>query len=454
MGESETADILLTELLRRGFRGPSRRHRRPGPAARFPGDPSTTRRRRWCSRRPTTRLRCEGTARPPSRILGPGASACPRTTAPWSPPRHRRARGICSSCRPRAASSSAPSRPWPRTRRSGARAAPPSRALQRLEAQFSWKTSAFDVSRVCRRIARLLSESGFYADRAGEDECALALEEALVNSVEHGNLALDSSLRPDDPLQEDRYEAEREKRMADPAFGDKLVRLRLSIAIAGDEAKIVLEDEGKGFDTSKVDESPSGLDVSGKGFWLIKRPFDAAAYNSKGNKLTLVRRRPLGRDRVPNGGTMDFSDKELKVLLQALYRFRGEVSGASQSEQNKLGFVTSVIDKIEVKVGGPSRPSHPLRPRDGREPGGPCRPAGRARRRRKRRQTRRPTLTRPTPRLRLRMHRRPRRQIRNPRRSRRGPRRRRRRPARSKSGPARPSLRAILARRNDGYHES
>jgi anti-sigma regulatory factor (Ser/Thr protein kinase) len=162
--------------------------------------------------------------------------------------------------------------------------------LGRLEAEFSWKTSAFDVSRVCRRLARLLAESGFYADRAGEDECALALEEALVNSVEHGNLALNSSLRPDDPLQEDLYIAERERRIADPAFGDRLVRATL--AVAGDEAKIVLEDEGEGFDTSKVSESPTGLDVSGKGFWLIKRPFDAAAYNSKGNKLTLVRRRP------------------------------------------------------------------------------------------------------------------------------------------------------------------
>ena len=50
---------------------------------------------------------------------------------------------------------------------------------------------------------------------------------------------------------------------------------------------------------------------------------------------------------------MDFSDKELKVLLQALYRFRGEVSGATQGEQNKLGLVSSVIDKIEAKVGGP-----------------------------------------------------------------------------------------------------
>ena len=40
-------------------------------------------------------------------------------------------------------------------------------ALQRLDADFSWKSSAFQVSRVCRRIARLLTESGFYADRQG-----------------------------------------------------------------------------------------------------------------------------------------------------------------------------------------------------------------------------------------------------------------------------------------------
>jgi anti-sigma regulatory factor (Ser/Thr protein kinase) len=162
--------------------------------------------------------------------------------------------------------------------------------LERLEAAFSWKTSDFQVSKTCRRLARLLAESGFYRDRAGEDECALALEEALVNSIEHGNLGLDSSLRPDDSLAEDRYEAEREKRLADPAWGGRLVRVRLSMA--GDEATLELEDEGPGFDTSRLDEGPSGLDVSGKGFWLIKRPFDAASYNAKGNLLTLVKRKP------------------------------------------------------------------------------------------------------------------------------------------------------------------
>jgi anti-sigma regulatory factor (Ser/Thr protein kinase) len=162
--------------------------------------------------------------------------------------------------------------------------------LEKLSASFAWKSSAIDISRICRRIARLLGESGFYKDRSGEDECALALEEALVNSLEHGNLELDSSLRPDNPLEEDLYEAERLRRSADPVFGNKLIRIGLSIV--GTEAKIVIEDEGKGFDTSRVDDSPTGLDVSGKGFWLIKRPFDAASYNEKGNSLTLLKRRP------------------------------------------------------------------------------------------------------------------------------------------------------------------
>jgi hypothetical protein len=48
---------------------------------------------------------------------------------------------------------------------------------------------------------------------------------------------------------------------------------------------------------------------------------------------------------------MEFSDRELKTMLQSLYRFRGEVSGPSQSERNKLDAVEDIIAKIEGKVG-------------------------------------------------------------------------------------------------------
>jgi hypothetical protein len=48
---------------------------------------------------------------------------------------------------------------------------------------------------------------------------------------------------------------------------------------------------------------------------------------------------------------MDLADKELKVVLASLYRYRGEVSGASQEERNKLESVEALIAKIEAKVG-------------------------------------------------------------------------------------------------------
>jgi len=161
--------------------------------------------------------------------------------------------------------------------------------LERCEAAFSWKTRDIDVSPISRRLARLLREIGFYGDRAEEDQGALSLEEALVNSIEHGNLGLDSSLRPDDSASEDLYEAERERRLSDPILGGRMVRV--SMSATRDEATISIEDQGEGFDVSALDESPEGLDVSGKGYWLIKRAFDAASYNEKGNRLTLSMRR-------------------------------------------------------------------------------------------------------------------------------------------------------------------
>ncbi len=60
---------------------------------------------------------------------------------------------------------------------------------------------------------------------------------------------------------------------------------------------------------------------------------------------------------------MTFTKEEQKVLLQALYRFRGDVSGASQSEQNKYALVEAVIEKIEREAG----PLSPERTRFDRE---------------------------------------------------------------------------------------
>jgi len=163
--------------------------------------------------------------------------------------------------------------------------------LERLSAAFSWRGADLDVSRVARAVARILAESGFYPDRAGEDDCALALEEALVNAVEHGNLGLDSSLKPADPGDPDRFEEERQRRLEDPELGGRPIRLEL--AVVGGRAEVSVEDSGEGFDPSILERPDSaGLAASGKGYCLIRRPFDSVSHNAKGNRITLAKRKP------------------------------------------------------------------------------------------------------------------------------------------------------------------
>ncbi|HOX30832.1 MAG TPA: ATP-binding protein [Spirochaetales bacterium] len=162
--------------------------------------------------------------------------------------------------------------------------------LERLEASFSWRSDEIELGKVARSLARILAQAGFYPECSGEDECSLALEEALVNSLEHGNLALDSATRPGEMLEEDRYEAARAARLADPAFGSR--RVRIGLSMDGTEARVAVEDEGGGFDPAAIGLGPSGLEVSGKGFWLIKRPFDSAAYEEGGRRLALAKRKP------------------------------------------------------------------------------------------------------------------------------------------------------------------
>lgn len=164
------------------------------------------------------------------------------------------------------------------------------RGLARLEASFAWRSRELGISDTCRGLARMLADAGFYLGRAAEDECALALEEAFVNAMEHGNLELDSTLRSEDLFNEDRYEEERSRRLADPAYGNRL--LKVELAMDGAKAELSIEDEGSGFDASGLGGGPSGLEVSGKGSWLIRRPFDSVSYNDKGNRLTLSKRRP------------------------------------------------------------------------------------------------------------------------------------------------------------------
>ena len=91
----------------------------------------------------------------------------------------------------------------------------------------------------------------------------IALDEAFVNAVKHGN--------KNDPT--------------------KLVRITADLS--ANEARFQIEDEGEGFDPSTIPDplDPANLfKTSGRGVLLIYNIMDEVKYNERGNRLTMVKR--------------------------------------------------------------------------------------------------------------------------------------------------------------------
>lgn len=91
----------------------------------------------------------------------------------------------------------------------------------------------------------------------------VALDEAFVNAVKHGNR--------NDPT--------------------KLVRITAELSAS--EAKFTVEDEGEGFNVKEIPDprDPSNLfKTSGRGVLLIYNIMDEVEYNERGNRLTMVKR--------------------------------------------------------------------------------------------------------------------------------------------------------------------
>lgn len=91
----------------------------------------------------------------------------------------------------------------------------------------------------------------------------IALDEAFVNAVKHGN-------------------------RQDP---HKLVRITADLSAK--EAKFTVEDEGEGFDINQIPDprDPENLfKTSGRGVLLIYNIMDEVMYNERGNRLTMIKR--------------------------------------------------------------------------------------------------------------------------------------------------------------------
>jgi serine/threonine-protein kinase RsbW len=93
---------------------------------------------------------------------------------------------------------------------------------------------------------------------------AVALQEALVNAIKHGN------------------------------HNDPAKRVRIIAEISVEEARFIVEDEGKGFEKENRPNPLTPTDLyktSGRGMLLINSIMDETEYNQQGNVVTMIKKR-------------------------------------------------------------------------------------------------------------------------------------------------------------------
>ena len=165
------------------------------------------------------------------------------------------------------------------------------RGLVNERRHFLFRSDELNVPSLVRHLTDRLVPMGF-ASMSNLDVIAMAFHEALVNSLEHGNLELDSDLKADLFTKEDPYVLLRNQRMADPTFAGRLIEVRL--AMDTERFELEISDEGKGFDASRMLPMSGDSDMAphcGRGLPLIMLVMDEVHFNDKGNQIRLVLRR-------------------------------------------------------------------------------------------------------------------------------------------------------------------
>lgn len=118
----------------------------------------------------------------------------------------------------------------------------------------------------------------------------IALEEALLNGMYHGNLEISSDLRS---LDGQAYEKLARERAGQSPYLQR--RLHVDVKLHSGEARFVVRDEGPGFNPSSLPDptEPDFLErPSGRGVLLMMSFMDEVEFNSVGNEVTMVKRVP------------------------------------------------------------------------------------------------------------------------------------------------------------------
>jgi CheY-like chemotaxis protein/anti-sigma regulatory factor (Ser/Thr protein kinase) len=127
-----------------------------------------------------------------------------------------------------------------------------------------------------------------HPDRTERVRLGIALHEAVLNAIYHGNLEVSSELRQDD---EGIFHARAEARRREEPYAGR--RVRVGVRLSRAETTYVVQDEGPGFDPQALPNpaDPANIErIGGRGLLLIRTFMDEVYHDARGSTITMVKR--------------------------------------------------------------------------------------------------------------------------------------------------------------------
>jgi len=151
---------------------------------------------------------------------------------------------------------------------------------------FSIENDTELISIVVGYLQESMSHVGI-GDESERLRMSVALEEALTNAVNHGNLEVSSELRQGDDSRY--YELIRQRSKEEPYRGR---RVHIKTRMSDRDTVFIIRDEGPGFDVAGLPDptEPENLErASGRGILLMRTFMDEVLFSERGNEVTLVK---------------------------------------------------------------------------------------------------------------------------------------------------------------------
>ncbi len=166
------------------------------------------------------------------------------------------------------------------------------KTLQRNVFEFEFGNDSELISPLVGLILQVVSGMELISG-ADMNRLGIAIEHALVNAMYRGNLQLGPSVTP--PHHAIIYDEATsdliERRKSESPYRDR--KIYVTAIASKSEIRVVIRDEGNGFDTSKVPlDVPADLFAadSGKGLVLMKSFADELSFNEVGNEVTMIKK--------------------------------------------------------------------------------------------------------------------------------------------------------------------